>query len=188
MVQLNICSSDGNGLFMTLLHLDVAMMPHSSSLTHRNSNQVMRKPRNRPSVVLRPKPPNPWRSISDTPLWSWHVSTSSSIGRSPSPPSPPHDLVNRCFDLVNTVYSSACTPACWCRPHVNHPYMVSLPVILISQFEHHVCPSSPSQSIGTTHLYLIFSISVDRVCAPYLHNIAKRHIAHTLMPWLVQLN
>jgi hypothetical protein len=39
-----------------------------------------------------------------------------------------------------------------------------------------------SQSIDTAHLYLTFSISVDHLCALRLHtNIAKRHVAHTLM-------
>jgi hypothetical protein len=43
-----------------------------------------------------------------------------------------------------------------------------------------------SQSIGTAHLYLTFSMVVDRLCAPHMHiNTVMRHVAHILTPWLV---
>jgi hypothetical protein len=61
MVQLEIQTSDGYGLFTTLLRLDASFTttPRASSRSCRNSNRILRsKPENRPTVVLRSKPPN----------------------------------------------------------------------------------------------------------------------------------
>jgi hypothetical protein len=45
-----------------------------------------------------------------------------------------------------------------------------------------------SQSIGTTRLYLTFSMAVDCMCAPHLHtNTAKRHVAHIHTHTMVSL-
>jgi hypothetical protein len=112
-VQLEIQASDGPDLFMTLLHLDASFW-----WRHIPPPVPTETPTN--FWGLNPKKmfnqwfwgrnhKIPWRSVSATPPPRYrHVSPSSLTARSPSPLAPSLDLVNRCLDLVNNVYSFAC--------------------------------------------------------------------------------
>jgi hypothetical protein len=179
MVQLEIYASDSHELFTTLLRLDASfiMTPRAVSKSIPNSNRVLTpKPKNCMSVVLRPKPSNPTGQVYLLCLLhsldACHL-PSSSIVLSPRPLVPPLDLVNRHFDLVNTVYSFAYTLAYQC-PQVSATRNQSLLATLVPQSKPHVHPSPLSVHQHGTSLFPSPWPSTVSLCSTPTHTTQLR--------------
>jgi hypothetical protein len=166
MVRLEIEASNGHTLFTTLLRLDAtfAMTPQATS----SSRRVLRPQTQKLSWrwFWGPNHQTVRRSVSIMPpLLSQHVSLSSSIARSPSPPAPLLDFLNRCLDLVNMI--NTCALACWCSQV--SATTISLPAILVPRSKPHVRPSPLQVHRHSTSLLDLLHVRRSSPCFTPAH-------------------
>ena len=177
MVQLFFTQSDGPVFFTNLLRLEATFVipQRAAPFLLGTSAQVLRpKPKNRPPMVLHPKPPNPLASS----VLHTRPPLLDTCHRRPRPPGRQviQSLRSTCTSAVLTWSTRSLLHVHLCLSMSPGVTTVAGPLALRSLSPSLTSALHRSRSIGTTRLYLTFTS--PSTTASELHTCeAKRHVA-----------